>query len=87
MHFAEGGFEDPSGARHRTFGTTLAILVTVVALLRSSRFAPNYSTFYLPAAVLMVLLASVTGHYGGNLTHGSTGGLRQGCPTRRRWPK
>jgi hypothetical protein len=27
---------------------------------------------YLPAATLMVMLASITGHYGGNLTHGST---------------
>ena len=72
MHFAEGGFDGPSGNQHRTFGTALAVIITVVALLRSSRFAPNYAPVYLPAAVLMVLLASITGHYGGNLTHGST---------------
>jgi uncharacterized membrane protein len=72
MHFAEGGFEGPSAVQHRTFGTALAIIITVVAVLRSSRFAPSYMPVYLPAATLMVLLVSITGHYGGNLTHGST---------------
>lgn len=72
MHFAEGGFDGPSAAQHRTFGTALAIIITVVALLRSSRFAQGYMPAFLPAAALMVLLASITGHYGGNLTHGST---------------
>jgi uncharacterized membrane protein len=72
MHFAEGGFDGPSGAQHRTFGTALAIIVSVVAVLRSSKFAPNYLPVYLPAATLLVLLVSITGHYGGNLTHGST---------------
>ena len=72
MHFAEGGFVGPSAAQHRTFGTALGIIITVVAVLRASPFAANYRPVYLPAAVLMVLLASITGHYGGNLTHGST---------------
>lgn len=72
MHFAEGGFVGPSAAQHRTFGTALAIILTVVAVLRSSRFANSYIPVFLPAAALMVLLASITGHYGGNLTHGST---------------
>jgi uncharacterized membrane protein len=72
MHFAEGGFEGPSAAQHRTFGTALAIILTVVALLRASRYARSYMPAFLPAAALMVLLASITGHYGGNLTHGST---------------
>jgi uncharacterized membrane protein len=72
MHFAEGGFSGASGNQHRTFGTATAAIITVVAVLRSSRFAPSYAPVYLPAAILMVLLASITGHYGGNLTHGST---------------
>lgn len=72
MHFAEGGFVGPSAAQHRTFGTALAVIITVVAVLRAGRFAANYRPVFLPAAVLMVLLASITGHYGGNLTHGST---------------
>jgi uncharacterized membrane protein len=72
MHFSEGSFTGASGAQHRTFGTALAIIMTVIALLRCSKFAPNYRPVFLPASILMVLLASITGHYGGNLTHGST---------------
>lgn len=72
MHFAEGGFAGASGYQHRLFGTATAAIISIVALLRSSRFAPNYAPVYLPAAILMVLLATITGHYGGNLTHGST---------------
>lgn len=72
MHFAEGGFEGYAASQHRLFGTVLAILVTVVAILRTSKFAPKYLPVYLPAATLMLILASITGHYGGNLTQGST---------------
>lgn len=72
MHFAEGSFVGPSGAQHRTFGTALGIIITVVAVLRTSKFADNYQPVFFPAAILMVVLASITGHYGGNLTHGST---------------
>lgn len=72
MHFAEGGFTGASAAQHRTFGTALGIIVTVVALVRVSAFAKNYKPVFFPASILMVLLASITGHYGGDLTHGST---------------
>jgi uncharacterized membrane protein len=72
MHFSEGGFTGPSGAQHRTFGTALAIIIAVVAALRVSQFESNYRPVFFPASILMVLLASITGHYGGNLTHGST---------------
>lgn len=72
MHFAEGSFSGASGNQHRVFGTALAAIISVVALLRSSKFAPAYAPVYFPASILMVLLASITGHYGGNLTHGST---------------
>jgi uncharacterized membrane protein len=72
MHWAEGSFDSASGVQHRTFGTALALLITAVALLRGSKFAPKYAPVYFPAAVLMFFLVTVTGHYGGNLTHGST---------------
>lgn len=72
MHWAEGNFGSASGVQHRTFGTALALLITGVAVLRASRFAPKYTPVYFPAALLMFLLVSITGHYGGNLTHGST---------------
>jgi uncharacterized membrane protein len=72
MHFAEGGYEGPSGNLHRTFGTTLAVLLCAVAFLRTSRFAASYRPVFFPAAVLMFFLVTLVGHYGGNLTHGST---------------
>jgi uncharacterized membrane protein len=72
MHFAEGGFEGPSGNQHRTFGTLLAVLVCIAAALRLSPFATSYRPVFLPAAVLMFFLVSLVGHYGGNLTHGRT---------------
>lgn len=72
MHFAEGGFEGSSGYQHRNFGTAVAILTTIIAALRASSFAQSYRPVFLPAAALMFVLVAMTGHYGGNLTHGST---------------
>jgi uncharacterized membrane protein len=72
MHFAEGGFTGPSALQHRNTGTALALIITVVAALRVSKFSGNYKPVFFPAAILMVFLASIAGHYGGNLTHGST---------------
>ena len=72
MHFAEGGFEGPSGYQHRNFGTAVAIITVVVAMLRAGKFAKAYRPVFLPAAALLFVLVSMTGHYGGNLTHGST---------------
>jgi len=72
MHYAEGGFDGGSGNLHRISGTSIAVLLCIVAFVRCSPLARNYTPVYLPAAVLMVVLASMVGHYGGNLTHGST---------------
>lgn len=72
MHFAEGGFEGPSGTQHRLFGTVLAALTTLVALLRVSKFASSYEPLFFPASIVLLLLAAITGHFGGNLTHGSS---------------
>ncbi len=72
MHFAEGGFDSPSGIQHRTFGTILAVAITALAALRVSSAATRLASWFLPASILMLALATVTGHYGGNLTHGST---------------
>lgn len=72
MHFAEGGFTGPSALQHRNTGTALALIITVIAALRVSKFADNYKPVFFPAAILMVFLATIAGHYGGNLTHGST---------------
>jgi uncharacterized membrane protein len=72
MHFAEGGFDGPSAVNHRLWGTVLAVLVTLVAFLRISKFAPSYTPLFFPASGALLLLSAITGHYGGNLTHGSS---------------
>jgi uncharacterized membrane protein len=72
MHFAEGGFVGSSAYQHRTFGTALAVLATAIAFLRASRFAVSYQPVFFPASMLLLFLVTITGHYGGNLTHGST---------------
>lgn len=72
MHFAEGSFTGPSGSLHRLFGTLVAVIATAVALLRMSGRAPSMRGVFMPASLVLVVLVSITGHYGGNLTHGST---------------
>ena len=72
MHFAEGSFTGPSADQHRFFGTVLAVVATGVAFLRVSSFASVYKPLFMPASLVLLVLVSITGHYGGNLTHGST---------------
>jgi uncharacterized membrane protein len=72
MHFAEGSFTGSSGELHRFYGTVVAAVAAGVALLRVSSFAPSYKPLFFPASLVLLVLVSITGHYGGNLTHGST---------------
>ena len=41
MHFAEGSFTGSAGELHRFYGTVLATVAVVVALLRISNFAAS----------------------------------------------
>ena len=69
LHFAEGGFSGPSGSAHRLLGTT-TMVVMLLGWWLSTRSAVSWLK---PAVgVLALVLVSVTGHYGGNLTHGPT---------------
>lgn len=72
MHFAEGSFTGPSGNLHRLFGTVVAVLATAMAVLRVSGKAASLKGAFMPASLVLVVLVAITGHYGGNLTHGST---------------
>jgi uncharacterized membrane protein len=72
MHYAEGSFTGPSGEQHRFYGTVVAVVATGVAFLRVSNFASSYKPLFFPASIVLLVLVSITGHYGGNLTHGST---------------
>src|SRR4051812_17635036 len=69
LHFAEGSFAGPSGSAHRLFGTTTAAVMLLGWWLATRRTA----TWLRPVVgVLALALVSVTGHFGGNLTHGPT---------------
>jgi uncharacterized membrane protein len=72
MHFAEGSFTGPSADQHRMFGTAVAVIAAAVAFLRTSSFGESYKPVFFPAATVLLLLVAITGHFGGNLTHGST---------------
>ncbi|HET7133493.1 MAG TPA: DUF2231 domain-containing protein [Gammaproteobacteria bacterium] len=71
MHFAEGSFAGPTGGAHRFFGTTLAVL-TVVLWWLCSRRHELYRTINIVTGLVALLLVSITGHFGGNLTHGES---------------
>jgi uncharacterized membrane protein len=71
LHFSEGNFGS-SGLQHRNFGTAVALIAMAVAFLRTSGAAASYKPVFFPASILLLFLISITGHFGGNLTHGST---------------
>ncbi len=69
LHFAEGGFAGPSGNAHRLLGTTTAAVMLLGWWIATRPTA----TWLKPViGVLALALVTVTGHYGGNLTPGST---------------
>jgi uncharacterized membrane protein len=70
LHFAEGGFTGPSAEAHRLYGTITAFACVAVWIL--SRVGNSPGALRLGAGVVVLALVSVTGHYGGNLTHGTT---------------
>jgi uncharacterized membrane protein len=71
LHFSEGGFEGSSAAAHRLFGTTLAAYSVLVWWL-CTRHGDLYRRINVATGVVALGLVTVTGHYGGNLTHGET---------------
>ncbi len=70
MHFAEGGFTGPSASAHRLTGTLVAVACVVIWALRAKRPA-FYRKVNVPTGIALLALITLTGHYGGNLTHGS----------------
>jgi uncharacterized membrane protein/mono/diheme cytochrome c family protein len=71
LHFAEGGFSGPSAEAHRLWGTITAV-AAVAGWWLAARHRGKAGAARLAAGVVMLLLVSLTGHYGGKLTHGST---------------
>ena len=70
MHFSEGGFTGASAYSHRLFGTAVAV-VTVVIWWLCTRDRELYRKLNIATGTVAVALVAITGHYGGNLTHGS----------------
>ena len=72
MHYAEGGYEEGNaGNLHRILGTALAVVTTIVWILRT-RSEALYAKARLSLAIVLIILVFTTGHYGGSLTHGSS---------------
>jgi uncharacterized membrane protein len=70
LHFAESAFTGPSANAHRIFGTTVAIAAVLIFSL--SRRPALYRRVNVVTGVLAAALVAITGHFGGELTHGST---------------
>ncbi len=71
MHFAEGGFDGPSASAHRAWGIGFAV-GTVLVWFVSVFNIRVYREWGGLACLLLLVAVTMTGHYGGNLTHGST---------------
>jgi hypothetical protein len=71
LHFAEGGFTGSSANAHRLYGTSVAIGTTLI-WLACVRWPVAYQRVEVAAGVLVLVLLTLTGHHGGNLTHGAT---------------
>src|SRR5215207_8719131 len=70
LHFGEGSFTGPSADAHRLWGTVTAV-AAVGGWWLAARNA-GAGAIRLAAGIAMLALVSITGHYGGNLTHGTT---------------
>jgi uncharacterized membrane protein/mono/diheme cytochrome c family protein len=70
LHFGEGSFTGPSAEAHRLWGTITAIAAVEGWWLARGR--ARAGAIRLAAGIALLVLVSITGHYGGNLTHGTT---------------
>ncbi|MFX1706572.1 hypothetical protein PV783_21565 [Chitinophaga sp. CC14] len=64
----DGGYEEKLLQTHKYLGIGVAVISTALYLLERNKH--RFPRLQLPAALLMVLLLSAAGHYGGSLTHG-----------------
>jgi uncharacterized membrane protein len=71
MHASEGGFTGESLERHRMYGIAIAVASIALWIFRVKNL-DTYRTLQPVTGIIMVVLVAMTGHYGGNMTHGST---------------
>ena len=67
----EGGFDAADLSAHRLWGIVFTVLTIAVSVIRRVSVS-LYRTAQPVAAVLLIVAMTMTGHYGGNLTHGQT---------------
>ena len=66
-----GEYDKEALQTHQYLGIALAVLAGIVWWLGRPNVPVTVRKAYFPAFAMSVLLLSVTGHYGGNLTHGA----------------
>lgn len=71
LHYLEGGFREPTVTLHMITGTAVAVLA-VAAWYLCTRAQASYARVKHVLGAALVVLLFAAGHYGGNLTHGST---------------
>ena len=71
LHAQEGGFDGTAVQAHRIAGTSLAMLAAGTWLVRA-RFRRSYDKAWPVFSFAVLALLVLTGHLGGNLTHGDT---------------
>jgi len=65
----EGGFDEDLLFLHRWMAVAFTVTTILLFLLKRSK-SEGIKKLYVPTFVVVLILVSVTGHYGGNMTHG-----------------
>lgn len=65
----EGGFDEDLLFLHRWMAVAFTVTTILLFFLKRSK-STGIKKLYLPAFVVVLILISVTGHFGGNMTHG-----------------
>lgn len=71
LHFGEGGFSGPSASAHRLWGIVFALGTQLVCFLSYFKVTA-YQRWGGALCAALLIAVTITGHYGGNLTHGPT---------------
>jgi len=67
----EGGYEESMLSNHQWLGIATAIVALIVFFLHKQKDSSTGGKLYFPVFGGLMLLLGITGHLGGNLTHGS----------------
>jgi len=65
----EGGFDEDLLFLHRWMAVAFTVTTIILFFLKKSK-AEGVKKMYMPVFIIVLILVSVTGHFGGNMTHG-----------------